>query len=388
MPFALASQALAGLLGLLSETAATPFGWAAWLATRYVTAVVGLFAGLPYASVEPQGMPPALAWAFYGALALGYAATALGYADVRRMLGLVRTLPSLARPRPNLSVPWWVLLPVIAGAALLWIAVLTPPDGRLHVTFIDVGQGDAVHVRTPKGRDILIDGGPDPLGAVRALGDRLPFMDRHVDLVVLTHPHSDHVTGLLEVLGRYDVERIVERRIEYDSSAYESWSRAVAAEGAPSVQARPGQLITTDDGVIIEVLSPPQALLRGTPSDADNASVVLRLVYGDVSFLLTGDVFAAAEAAMVARELHLDSDVLKVAHHGSRTSSSDGFLERVTPLAAVISAGENNRFGHPHPETLLALGAHVQDGALFSTAESGTVEFITDGRRLTVKTER
>ena len=101
VPFALASQALAGLLGLLSETAATPFGWAAWLATRYVTAVVGLFAGLPYASVEPEGMPPALAWAFYGALALGYAATALGYAAVRRMLRLVRTLPSLARPQPK-----------------------------------------------------------------------------------------------------------------------------------------------------------------------------------------------------------------------------------------------------------------------------------------------
>ena len=384
LPFVIVSQAAAGLLGVLSETVATPIGWIAWLATEYVTGVVGLFARLPGASVETGRLPSWPLWVYYGVMGLAYVTTTHRV----RMLRLFRPLPNLVGARSVPGVPWWLLLPLIAGVALIWIAVLSLPDGKLHVAFIDVGQGDAVHVRTPSGRDILIDGGPDPLGAVRALGERLSFLDRHLDLVVLTHPHSDHVTGLLEVLDRYDVGRIVERRMAYESPAYESWSRAVTEEDAPVLQARPGQRITTGDGVIIEVVSPPEELLRGTPSDANNASIVLRLVYGDVSFLLTGDVFAGAEAALVARNAYLDSDVLKVAHHGSRSSSSGEFLDRVTPRVAVVSAGENNRFGHPHLETLVALRRHVPNDALFSTARNGTVEFITDGRRLAVKTER
>ena len=140
--------------------------------------------------------------------------------------------------------------------------------------------------------------------------------------------------------------------------------------------------------MLIEVLWPPARLLRGTASDVDNASVVLRLVYGDVSFLLTGDIFVEGESGLVRREAELDSDVLKVAHHGSRSSSSAPFLDRVDPTVAVVSAGRDNRYGHPRPETIEALRRHVDDERIFLTGESGSIEFVTDGVRLEVKTER
>lgn len=153
-------------------------------------------------------------------------------------------------------------------------------------------------------------------------------------------------------------------------------------------QARQGQTILFDDGVALQVLAPPESLLRGTESDVDNASVILRLVYGDISFLLTGDVFGEGESWLIAQGSDLKSDVLKVAHHGSRSSSSDRFLERVSPGVAVISAGEGNRFGHPHRETLEALLRHLPAERIFVTKDAGTVEFVTDGARLEVKTER
>ena len=147
-------------------------------------------------------------------------------------------------------------------------------------------------------------------------------------------------------------------------------------------------MIAFGGGSRIEVVSPGRRLLRGTASDVDNASVVVRLVHGDVSFLLTGDMFSEAEGRLVREEVPIESDVLKVGHHGSRTSSSPGFLERVNPSVAVISAGEGNRFGHPHAETLDALRRHVTQDRTFVTAERGTVELVTDGRRLELVTER
>ncbi len=128
-------------------------------------------------------------------------------------------------------------------------------------------------------------------------------------------------------------------------------------------------------------------MLAGTASDIDNAAVVLRLVYGDVSFLLAGDIFAEAEAALAA-SAPLDSDVLKVLHHGSRSSSSELFLERVSPVAAVISAGAENRHGHPYPETMEALRQRLSEDEIFLTSEHGDVEFVTDGTHLRVVTER
>lgn len=162
----------------------------------------------------------------------------------------------------------------------------------------------------------------------------------------------------------------------------------MSAEGEEVTQASSGQVVTTVDGVLPQVLGPPQTATRTTPSDLNDASVVLRLVYRDVSFLLAADMPSETESVLLAGGALVDSDVLKVSYHGSRSASSEEFLDAVTPAATVISAGEGNRFGHPHPEVIDALRRRIPNGNLFVTSDSGDVEFVTDGRSLTVRTER
>ena len=385
LPAVLVTQAAAALTGLVSVTAAEPIGWAAWLTSRYVTGVVGLAASVPGSSIETGRLSAWLAGAYYGGPALVYVFLRL------RRLSRQSDGQSLAMPSFHMmesGVPVWALAPAVGLAALLWAAVVALPDDRLRVSFVDVGQGDGVFIAMPGGQQVIVDGGPDPVRMVQLVGERMPFQDRTIELVVLTHLHRDHVTGLVEVLRRYDVPVVLERSVELDSASYESWRKAVSDEGAEVVQAEAGQVIAFGGGSRIEVVSPGRRLLRGTASDVDNASVVVRLVHGDVSFLLTGDMFSEAEGRLVREEVPIESDVLKVGHHGSRTSSSPGFLERVNPSVAVISAGEDNRFGHPHAETLDALRRHVTQDQTFVTAERGTVELVTDGRRLELVTER
>ena len=238
---------------------------------------------------------------------------------------------------------------------------------------------------------MVVDGGERPLLMARLLGEHMRFNDRSIDIVAASHPNSDHIGGLLQVLERYDVGAVLERRIEYESATYEAWARAVDEEqtqGARVIEAGAGLAIMLDNDVRLEVLGPPRELLRGTGSDADNASLVLRLTYGEVSFLLTGDVFAVGERAMLASGVNLDSDVLKVPHHGSDTSSTAEFLSAVSPAVAVISVGAENRFGHPGEGVVRRLRGFVGEDGLYMTSERGAVEFITDGETLWVQTER
>jgi len=384
LPFLIAGSAGAAFVGLMSAPLATPIGWVAWGAGAYLSSVVTLLAGLPGASVEIGNVP---AWAvvvYYGGLALAY----LG----RRLTGWTRWIGwggSTGLPRTkNLAI--WLLVPAAFAGSLAWSQVLTRED-RMHVVFFDVGQGDAIFVETPHGRQMVVDGGAGALALTRLLGERMRFYDRHIDIVAATHPHDDHVGGLAQVLGRYDVGAVLERRIEYESATYEAWARAVdaeAANGARLIEARAGQVITLDEDVKIEVLGPPRKLLRGTDSDVDNASLALRLVYGDVSLLLTGDVFSEGERTLLMSGVALDSDVLKVPHHGSDSSSTAEFLGAVSPAAAVISVGADNRFGHPAEDVVRRLEEFVGVGGLYMTSEQGTVEFVTDGEALWVRTER
>ena len=272
------------------------------------------------------------------------------------------------------------------AAAVVWAVALAMPDGRMRVIFADVGQGDATLIVTPNARSVLVDGGPDREAAARLVGKALPFWDRSVDAVVLTHPHDDHVRGLVEVIERYDVEHVVHRNMDHDGAAYDEWRRLVAREGAAELQAVQGSRFTLD-GVLFEVLWPPEELLSGTSSDLNNASVVLRVSYGATSFLLPADIHSDAEARLV-QTMSVDSDVLKVPHHGSRTSSSPAFLDAVSPAAAVISVDADSRHGHPHAEVVEALRARMSWDSVILTSESGTVEFVSDGRSLKVSKER
>ncbi|MCH7801489.1 MAG: ComEC/Rec2 family competence protein, partial [Chloroflexi bacterium] len=387
LPFVLISQAATALVGLMNTGLAQPFSWAAWVFTNYVINVVDMFSRLPGASYETRGIGQPLVWVYYGLLILALV-LGLGHQINRRVPVRMPDIAHTLSVRTREGAMLLVLIAATAAAVLMWTAAFSQPDDRLHVYFIDVGQGEAIFIETPGGQQILVDGGPDPSVVLGFLGDKMPFRDRTIELVVLTHAHNDHINGLTEVLRRYNVERILERQTDSESPAYYAWRSAVLNEGASITQAQSGQIIGFDDGVYIQVLNPHERLLRGTASDVDNASVVLRLVYGEVSFLLTGDMFSEAERALVARNAPIEADVLKVGHHGSRSSSSSGFLDMVGPAIAVISAGEDNRFGHPHEEVVEALRSRIPDELIFVTGEYGTIEITTDGKQLDITTER
>ena len=385
LPLALVLYAATAVIGVIAALPAQVVGLLSWVVGGYVALVVGLFARLPAASVEVGRIAPFLVWGYYAVLVLLASRRGVGRA-LARLADAWRS--GLAPALGGVRVPWWATALALAVAALVWALALLRLGDRLEVVFLDVGQGDAAFVSTPLNRQIVIDGGPDPLAMVRFLGENMPPGDRSLDLVVLTHPHEDHLTGLLETMERYDVGAVLERRIDYDGHGHAAWRELAAKQGALVVEAVPGQRIDMGDGAVVEVLGPPARLLRGTGSDVDNASVVLRIGYGDVSFLLTGDMFREGEAALVASGSHLESDVLKVGHHGSRTSSSRAFVDAVRPAVAVISAGTDNSFGHPHPETLEALSHYVDAGMVLTTFERGDVRFTTDGKELYVSTER
>ena len=384
LPFALVTHGLAAVLGLVFQPLGAAFGWLAWGATTYIVQIVHLAAKLPVASFETGRIAPMLVLGYYGVGAAWFIAHRSGV-----LANVTSGIQANELSRPGLpAAKKWLTIPVGLVAALIWTAALTNEDGRLHVVFADVGNGDSVLIVSPSGRQVLVDGGPEAQDATRLLGSALPFWDRSLDVVVLTHGHADHITGLLEVLRRYDVGHVVEREAEHTTSDYLRWRHAVENEGSVITQARAGQLINLGDGATIEVLHPPETLMSGADSDLNNASIVLRVVYGDVSFLLTGDIFVEAEREMLSQGIDVRSTVLKVPHHGSRTSSSPEFIEQISPSVAVISVGADNRFGHPHAETLEVLERYAPEARVMTTRDHGTVRFVTDGTTLSVKTER
>ena len=281
-------------------------------------------------------------------------------------------------------VSGWRLVGVVALVAIVaWLALRGLPDGRLHVYFLDVGQGDAILVQAPDGRQILVDGGPSPTALLNELGAVLPFWDRSLDLVVLTHPDGDHITGLIPLLDRYRVAQVLD--VPQSDAAPEAvpWLERLTARGVPRTRAQRGMRLPIGD-LGVTVLHPGPTQLTGTVSDDNNNAVVLRLDYGETSLLLTGDAESEAEADMIAAGLHLRADVLKIGHHGSNGASSPAFIAAVAPRLAVIQVGAENTFGHPHP----ALLERLQGVEVLRTDQNGRIELVSDGQRWSVETQR
>jgi competence protein ComEC len=276
---------------------------------------------------------------------------------------------------------WAGVLAIIAAA--IWLALRGLPDGQLHVYFLDVGQGDAIFIRAPDGRQILVDGGPSPAALLSELGDVLPFWDRNLDLVVLTHADVDHITGLIPLLDRYRVGQVMDTDQSVGSPEAVLWREQLARHGIPTASAQRGMRVLVGE-LKLTVLNPGPILLEGTASDSNNSSIVLRLDYGQTSLLLAGDAQQEAEAEMLTAGLPLGADVLKVGHHGSNGSSSAQFLQTVAPRTAVIQVGAGNTYGLPHPETLARLAGRE----VLRTDLRGRIEAISDGRQLWVKTMR
>jgi competence protein ComEC len=289
-----------------------------------------------------------------------------------------------AAPRRWLS--GWRLLGVLAFLAIVcWLALRQLPDDRLHVYFLDVGQGDAILLQTPDGRQILIDGGPNPTTLLSELSAVMPFWDRSLDLVVLTHPDSDHLTGLLAVLDRYQVARVLDTSQADAAPLAATWRERVAKMRIPRTIAQRSMRIPLGN-VVLTLLHPGSKPLTGTASDGNNNSIVLRIDYGPTSMLLTGDAESEAEADMLKAGLPLQADLLKVAHHGSSGSTSVPFLMAVTPRVAVIQVDAENSFGHPTRELLKRLSDARAE--ILRTDQNGRIEAVSDGRTLSVKVRR
>lgn len=252
----------------------------------------------------------------------------------------------------------------------------------LEVNFFDVGQGDAILIKTPDHQRILIDGGPSS-AVVNKLGENLPFYDKKIDLIILTHPHADHLDGLIEVLKRYEVKKILSTGATHTTPDYLAWLEEIKKQNVPMEIAAAGQTIDFGGGVKIEIFYPKENLAGKSAENLNNTSIVAKLIFGQTSFLFTGDAETEAEDELIGGGTDLKADVLKVAHHGSKNATSQNFLEKVQPKFAVISVGADNQFGHPNAMTMKRLeniGAEI-----FRTDEDGDVKMVSDGIKVEIK---
>jgi competence protein ComEC len=378
LPAIIAAGALAGFIGLVALPIAQAIGWLAWLFISYMLFIVSGFASLPISSIEVGSVGTTVIVVYYSALA---AAVWLGS---RKRLGeRIKSGASKSFSLISQSPKRWVIPPLLVVAILVSVGGATMPDDELHVSFLDIGQGDAILIQKGN-QQVLVDGGPSPQALALELGDRMPFWDRTIELVVLTHPHSDHLAGLVEVLQRYQVEQVLYPDLDYESTLYDEWLGLIEEKDIPRTPAQAGQKIDLGDGVIIEVLNPQTPLLTGTSSDINNNSVVLHITMGKVSFLLTADIEQEAEFKLIVLRADLTSTVLKVGHSGSYTSTTSEFLAATSPQVAVISVGDNP-FGHPHAEVVERLEKELGLSNIFRTDRQGTIEFITNGERLWVR---
>ena len=329
MPAALVGAAATSVAGMLATPLGAVLGTLAWAPLAWLIWVAD---AMPPVLLPAPWLTETVVWVWLGTT--GLLAVMVSSRGVRRAVAGLRRRP---RWRPS---GWAGLAVSTAPVAVIVVLLLigqfdsARPDGLLHVYVLDVGQGDAILVVTPGGRQMLVDGGPDPKTTLTAVAALMPPGDRSLDIVAATHLDSDHVGGLLGVLDRYRVGTVLHGGTDQrGSTLYPQWSAVLGNRDHQTVALHAGHRIRLGRDVMLEVLHPPaDGLPAGVERNANNGSLVLRLNYGDVSFLLTGDIEVDAERylAAVAGD-GLRADVLKVGHHGSRSSTTQVFLERVAP---------------------------------------------------------
>ncbi|MDO8574740.1 MAG: MBL fold metallo-hydrolase [bacterium] len=276
---------------------------------------------------------------------------------------------------------------IFAILIVFWFLVLSGKDGReLEIISFDIGQGDAILVKTPENQTMLIDGGPNNK-VIQKLGQYLPALAKRIDIILLTHPHADHVTGLVEVLKRYDVGAVILTGAELKTDVYSEFLKIIEEKNVPVVIAEAGEAIHFNKNLEFDVLSPEQAGdlvfnkksegFGGAGNDVNDASIVGKLIFNNFSILMTGDATSKIENQLLIYGESLKSDILKVGHHGSKYSSSLSFLKFVSPKAAMIEVGAKNRYGHPSLAALSRL--KMINANIFRTDLNGDIKILTDG---------
>lgn len=284
-----------------------------------------------------------------------------------------------------ITTPTWMFGALAVVAGMLWWMAMTQPDGQLHVHFLDVGQGDGIFIQTPSGRQLLIDGGDDSQRLFAELGEVMPYWDREIDYAIVTHPDWDHVGGQTDLPIRF---RIGHALISENTRGHEdsqSWLAAFHEAGVPVEGIQQGGWLDLGDGVALWALWPPpeEALHDFEEHDKNERSLILKLVYGEFTVLLTGDAGQPSEERLLRGGRALAAHVLKVGHHGSEHSSGTGFVEAVGPSVAVIQVGAENRYGHPDREVL-----EILDGRLVLRNDlEGRIHIWSDGKLMWIRTE-
>jgi beta-lactamase superfamily II metal-dependent hydrolase len=254
---------------------------------------------------------------------------------------------------------------------------------KLSVTFVDVGQGDGIIIKTPSNRVFEIDGGPNKV-IEKTLFHTVSALTKRVDVLLATHPDADHITGLVSVLKDFDVKMVVESPAKGKSGVFDSLESEVEDEyksGGDRHTGNLGDVIDFGDGVTFTIVSPATDTWHGEETNDESVTGVLR--YGEYTFLLTGDLPSTREGAVIASGLvPRNITVLKAGHHGSKYSSSDVFLNYLKPTYSIISAGKNNRYGHPNPEAMERLQKNSK--VIMSTIDHGSITFVTDGRNIEI----
>ncbi len=247
----------------------------------------------------------------------------------------------------------------------------------LTFAMLDIGQGDALFIESPTGTQILVDGGP-PRKILSQLARMMSPFDRQIDAIIITNPDQDHIGGFEDVLKIYKVDRVFESGTSNDSKTYQNLKTEIKNKNIQNILARKGMRLDIGGGAVIDVLFPDRDVSFWASNDG---SVVAKLTYGNTSVMLTGDATAQTEKIILSEysKTALASDILKVGHHGSRTSSSADFVKAVSPAYAIVSNGKDNKYGHPHQDTLdilTQLGAKV-----FRTDLLGSIIIKSNGEK-------
>jgi competence protein ComEC len=283
-----------------------------------------------------------------------------------------------------------VILLILSVFAFSTHSVASQKDDLLKVHFFDIGQGDAIFIESPSGQQVLIDGGPDDK-ILSKLGDVLPFWDRDLDMVILSHSHFDHYNGLIGVLERYDILNIMEAKKEAEeaglSVGFSTWKDIVKKEVTNNIEPIAGKTLDLGGGVQLIVMHPlDESVARDKSKNVHDDMVVVMLKYNHFRAMLTGDMEDEIERRLILVGEDIDADVLKIGHHGSKTSSSEGFLSAVSPRVGIIQVGAKNRYGHPAPEVLERLENY--DIKYYRNDLNGDVKLISDGENYLISTEK
>lgn len=280
-------------------------------------------------------------------------------------------------------LPYICLTLLVIGSSYIWYRVYTNEHKvpLVTVAFLDIGQGDSIYIEAPNGHQMVIDGGPDRR-VLSKLAAVMPWGDHSLDVVLATHTDADHIGGLPDVIENYTVGTMIENGGTSDTKIYARLENTITTKHVPKIIAHKGMRILLDSvhNVYVDILFPDRDVSQFTESN--DGSIVCKLTYGNESFVFTGDATVYTENLIMQKEtsLQLHSQVLKLGHHGSHTSSSQLWLEKVHPDVAIISAGLHNRYGHPHKEILERL--NYLGIPYRATYKEGTIIYKTDGLRL------